>query len=69
MRILVDEGINNINTINPGEVLAKILNTQHILADWYSKVFSYLVPISLQLIITGTTRIPRQIWLMATCVG
>lgn len=43
---------NNKVEPNPGDALSKILRTQHILADWYSKVFSYLVPISLQLIIT-----------------
>lgn len=37
---------------NPTDVYSKILRTQHILADWYGKIFSYLVPIALQLLIT-----------------
>lgn len=37
---------------NPHDVLSKILRTQHILADWYGKIFGYIVPISIQLIIT-----------------
>lgn len=37
---------------NPSDTLAKILRTQHILADWYSKIFSYLIPIGLQLCVT-----------------
>jgi ABC-type multidrug transport system fused ATPase/permease subunit len=43
---------NNKVEPNPNDVMSKILRTQHILADWYSKIFSYVVPISLQLIIT-----------------
>lgn len=43
---------NNKIEPNPGDALAKILRTQHILADWYSKIFSWLIPISLQLVIT-----------------
>lgn len=51
--MLVFDKFNN-NKIEPdaGDTLAKILRTQHILADWYSKIFSYLLPIALQLIIT-----------------
>ena len=37
---------------NPTDVFSKILRTQHILADWYGKIFSYLIPICLQLFIT-----------------
>lgn len=37
---------------NPNDVLSKILRTQHIFADWYGKIFGYLIPISLQIVIT-----------------
>lgn len=37
---------------NASDVIGKILRTQHLLADWYSKIFSWLVPITLQLLIT-----------------
>ena len=37
---------------NPHDVFNKILRTQHILADWYGKIFGYIVPISIQLLIT-----------------
>lgn len=37
---------------NPNDVLSKILRTQHIFADWYGKIFGYLIPISLQILIT-----------------
>ena len=36
----------------PHDVLNKILRTQHILADWYGKIFGYLIPISIQILIT-----------------
>jgi len=52
LRTVFDKLKNNNIEPEPGEVLAKILRTQHILADWYGKVFSYLIPIALQLLIT-----------------
>ena len=52
LKTVFDKLKNNNIEPEPGEVLAKILRTQHILADWYSKVFSYLIPIGLQLLIT-----------------
>ena len=66
---MVFEKFNN-NKIepNPGDTLSKILRTQHILADWYSKIFSWLIPISLQLIITvgylGTIDIRLGVYLL-----
>lgn len=52
LNIVFEKFNNNKIEPNPGDAMAKILRTQHILADWYSKIFSWLVPISLQLFIT-----------------
>jgi len=52
VNIVFDRFEKNKIEPNPSDVVGKILRTQHILADWYSKIFSWLIPISLQLLIT-----------------
>lgn len=52
LNIVFEKFNNNKVEPNSGDALAKILRTQHILADWYSKIFSWLIPIALQLIVT-----------------
>ena len=52
VQLVFDKFHNNKIEPNPSDALSKILRTQHILADWYSKIFSYVVPITLQLVIT-----------------
>jgi len=37
---------------NVSDSMSKILRTQHILSDWYTKVFAYLLPIILQIVCT-----------------
>ena len=48
---------------NPNDVLSKILRTQHIFADWYGKIFGYLIPISLQIGITVAYLTTIDTWL------
>ena len=50
--IVFDKFEKNKEEPKPHDVLNKILRTQHILADWYSKIFGYLIPISIQILIT-----------------
>lgn len=52
VRIVFEKFEKNKDEPKPHDVLNKILRTQHILADWYSKIFGYLIPISIQICIT-----------------
>lgn len=52
LKIVFEKFEKNKEEPKPHDVMNKILRTQHIFADWYSKIFGYLIPVIIQIIIT-----------------
>lgn len=52
LKIVFEKFEKNKEEPKPHDVLNKILRTQHILADWYGKIFGYLIPVIFQIFIT-----------------
>ena len=42
---------NNYSDLFTGDLISKILRTEHILMSWYNRIFSFLIPYTLELLI------------------